>query len=309
MTIFCSDCSIEAGEQHFATAPRVDHWLMLEYTGAWGSKAIPESDLAPAVKARFGGWGDSIPFTKSLFIKHNRTNERGIIRLFVALTSETFPALYQFELEGYDALLTFDLEAVLRRDPRFDAHLQRDPLVIVCTNGRRDVSCAKYGQPVYAAFTEQTPGWAWEVTHIGGHRFAGTLALLPDGLIYGRVNADDVPDLIEAARDRYVVIDKLRGRACYDAPVQAAEYFLRGITGIQAINGLRYESIRQLAESLWSVRFEAAADNQRHEVHVRRELSTWTTYESSGDPEPKHMPQFHFVEHHEIRRKAPRCEG
>jgi hypothetical protein len=306
MALYCSECSREVGEQVFATAPRVDQWVLLEYAGAWGSKAIPESDLAPEIKARLNGWGDGIPFTKTLFIKQGTPGAK--VRLFVALTSETQPALYRFELNHYADLLTFDLESVLRRDPRHADQLQRDPLLLVCTNGRRDVSCAKYGIPVYQACAAQTPGWTWESSHVGGHRFAATFVMLPDGLMYGRVDVDDVPNLLEAQRDRYIVIDKLRGRSCYDAPVQAAEYYLRGITGLRAINALRFVSIREEGASAWSVRFDTM-ENQQHEVHVRRELSTWTTYESSTDAEPKPMPQFHFVEHQQLRRRAPRCEG
>lgn len=307
MTIFCSECSRAVGEQVFATAPRVDQWVLLEYMGTWGAKAIPESDLAPEVKARLSAWGDGIPFTKALFIKQGQMGAK--IRLFVALTSETHPVLYRFELDRYEDVLTFDLDAVLRRDPALAGNISRDPLILVCTNGRRDVSCAKYGVPVYAAFAEQTPGWTWESAHMGGHRFAATLVTLPDGVMYGSVAVDDVPTLVEAGRDRYVVIDKLRGRTCYEPPVQAAEYYLRGITGIRAIHGLRFESLREQGESAWSARFEETENHQRHEVHVRRELSEWTTYESSADAEPKAMPQFHFVAHHEVRRKAPRCEG
>lgn len=307
MTLFCSECSREVGEQVFGTAPRADVWVLVEYTGAWGSKAIPESDLAPEIKARLLEWGDSIPNAKVLFVKQG---ERGdAIRLFVALTSETYPVLYRFDLARYDDLLTFDLGAVLRRDSALETQLQRDPLILVCTNGRRDVSCAKYGLPVYQAFAEQTPGWTWESTHVGGHRFAATLVMLPDGVCYGHVDVDNVPELVEAERDRYVVIDKLRGRVAFEQPVQAAEYYLRGITGERALTGLRFVSIRQEGESTWSVRFESTIDHQRHEVHVRREPSSWVSYESSTDAAPRPFPQFHFVEHQVLRRKAPRCEG
>jgi len=306
MTLFCSECSVEAGETIFASAPRTDQWVLVEYTGAWGAKAIPESELAPEVKARLNGWADNIPFTKVLFIKQGEMD--ATVRVFVALTGETFPALYKFELDSYDALLTFDLDAVLRRDSQFEAHLQRDPLILVCTNGRRDISCAKYGLPVYQALAEQTPGWAWESSHIGGHRFAGTLVTLPDGVYYGRLDVDDVPELVAAQMNRYLLVERVRGRVAYDQPTQAAEYYLRGITGERLLDGLRFVSIREIGERHWSARFEAD-DGHTHEVQVRRAPSEWVAYESSTDAEPRHFPQFHLVEHAEMRRKAPRCEG
>ena len=305
--VFCSECSRAVGEQVFGTAPRADVWLLLEYYGAWEAKAVPQSDLPAAVKDRLLGWGEAIPHTKVQLIK--RAEPGAAIRFFVALSSQIDPVLYRFELDSYEALLTFDLDAVLRRDPALDASIARDPLIAVCTNGRRDVSCAKYGVPVYDELIKHAPQWAWQITHLGGHRFAGTMVALPDGACYGYVDPDNVAEIVANVRDRYVTIDKLRGRSCFDPPVQAAEYYLRGITGSRSLPGVRFVSIRETGESAWSVRFDLLVDGTRHEIHLRRALSEWTTYESSKDAEPKHMPQFHFVEHQQLRRKAPRCEG
>ena len=306
MALFCNECSREVGEQVFGTAPRVDVWLLLEFTGAWGVQAVPESELPPEVKARLIGWGDSIPNTKVQLIKQGEKGAK--IPFFVALTSLESPVVYKFDLDSYDDLLAFDLDAVLRRESRYEDNVHRDPLILVCTNGRRDISCAKYGLPVYQALAEQTPGWAWESTHIGGHRFAGTLVTLPDGVYYGRLDVDDVPELVAAQMNRYLLVERVRGRVVYDQPTQDADYYLRGITGERLLDGLRFVSIREIGERHWSVRF-AADDGHTHEVQVRRAPSEWVAYESSTDAEARHFPQFHLVEHAEMRRKAPRCEG
>lgn len=305
--IYCSECSRAVGEQVFGTAPRTDVWILLEYDGAWGAKAIPESDLPGAVKQQMLAWGEAIPNCKTLFIKGGARGEG--VRLFVALSSERDPVLYRFELPDFDALLALEMDAILKRDPRFDAHRHADSLIAICTNGRRDVSCAKYGLPVYREMTQHVPGWAWEVTHIGGHRFAGTMVILPDGVVYGQVDPDDAKEIAQKTRDRYVIAEKLRGRTCYDAPVQAAEYYLRGITGERALPGLSLLSVQTQGEAAWSVRFEVLSDGSRHEIHLRRALSDWVSYESSTDAEPRQFPQFHLVEHIPLRRKAPRCEG
>jgi hypothetical protein len=305
--VYCSDCSRAVGEQVFGTAPRTDVWILLEYEGAWGAKAIPESDLPGPVKQQLNAWSDSIPNCKTLLIKGP---SRGAgVRLFVALSSERDPLLYRFELPTLDAILSLNMPAILRRDPGYDSNCQADPLIAVCTNGRRDVACAKYGLPVYRELAQQVPGWTWEVTHIGGHRFAGTLVVLPDGLVYGRLDADDAQEIAQKTRDRSIVLEKLRGRTCYDAPVQAAEHYLRGITGERALPGVSLISVREQGDTAWSVRFKVLSDGSRHEIHLKRQISDWVSYEGSADPEPRHFPQFHLVEHLPLRRKAPRCEG
>src|SRR5690606_21888578 len=61
----CSAISREAGEQLFGTAPRIDVWFLLEYTGRWEPEALdsalPEpvkramsAQLETAAPARFG---------------------------------------------------------------------------------------------------------------------------------------------------------------------------------------------------------------------------------------------------------------
>jgi hypothetical protein len=51
-------------------------------------------------------------------------------------------------------------------------------MLLVCTNGRRDVCCALWGQRFYAAAAALLPN-VWQTTHLGGHRFAATAVSLP----------------------------------------------------------------------------------------------------------------------------------
>ena len=69
------------------------------------------------------------------------------------------------------------------------------PLWLVCTNGRRDRCCAEIGRPITAALAERWPEATWETTHLGGHRFSGTLLALPSGHTLGRL---DVASAVEA---------------------------------------------------------------------------------------------------------------
>lgn len=292
--VYCNECSRDAGERLFASAPRADVWLMLEYGGPWGAKALPESDFPPLLKSRLQSWLDATPNSKFLFIKQRDGATVGP-RLYVALTREVDPRLYAFELASYDDLLALDLDAVARGDSAFDSALTDEPMLIVCTNGRRDIACAKYGLPVYNALVEQGSVDVWQSTHMGGHRFAGVVAALPSGVCYGHLDADDAPDLLAAVRAGEVLVENTRGRSCYDAPVQAADYFLRGITGVVAVDGFRLQSLTPTAADTWTVCFDVPSEARAYDVTVRRALSDFTTYESTGDVERKHVPQFHLV--------------
>ena len=49
---YCSDLSIRAEEPLTATATPTTVFLLLEYNGAWGEKALDESELPQPIKTR-----------------------------------------------------------------------------------------------------------------------------------------------------------------------------------------------------------------------------------------------------------------
>ncbi|MEL7332964.1 MAG: sucrase ferredoxin, partial [Cyanobacteria bacterium J06560_2] len=65
--------------------------------------------------------------------------------------------------------------------------------VLVCTHGMRDKCCARFGQPFFKAAErlETKPAFkdvrVWRVSHIGGHRFAPTAIVLPEGRYYAHL--------------------------------------------------------------------------------------------------------------------------
>ena len=88
----------------------------------------------------------------------------------------------RLRLRSYDELLAVDLGA--------DGEPVVDPLVLVCGHGRRDACCARLGRPLYDALLPELAAESlWLSSHQGGHRFAPNLLWLPDGLLFGRVEA------------------------------------------------------------------------------------------------------------------------
>lgn len=295
--VYCAECSRMVGEQLYGTAPRTDVWILLEYTGPWNARALPQSDLPDAVKAHIDGWLNRLSNPKFQFIKQNDTPGTSGYTLFVALARELRPLLFEFQLDDYADLLKLDLPALEANPGAYQAYQRKSPIFTVCTNGRRDISCARYGQPIYSALNKVAGVNAWQTTHMGGHRFAATMACLPFGVVYGRVDADEVETLVTDYRAGKLQLDRLRGRSCYDAPVQAAEYYLRGILGIDALLGVELVSIEPLPDTGWTVRFHTPHDGQRYSIRLESRLSDWKVFESSGDAEPKAMPQFHLIDH------------
>jgi hypothetical protein len=299
--IFCSECSLAAGEQRFATAPRADVWLLLEHGGKWGNKALPESDLAQPIKQQINGWMSDLSNPKFLFIKRGRRAEPdGDERLtfFVAVSSAHDPKLYQFQLESYDDLLTLDVPAVVQGDSAYAAFRRNEPIFTVCTNGKRDFSCSKYGAAMYAELEKGVGTAVWQSTHIGGHRFAPAFVMHPLGACYGHVEPSEYAALIDHCKAGTLMLNRLRGRSCYAAPVQAADYYLREQLGLSGVADVKLVDMVTNGGDSWTVRLETTADQIVHTLTVETYLSEWKVFKSSLDEEEEAVPQFRLSEYH-----------
>lgn len=289
---FCSDLSRESGEPMFGTAPAVDVWFLLEYGGPWLAKATEDNDLSPATQAWLHG---ALALTKRgriQFIKQSRTPSATGITFFVALAREVAPLLYEFHFDSYDDLHSLDLARLLAGDAGRE-HLRPDPLYLVCTNGRRDRCCARLGLALYQALAEQVGDAAWQTTHLGGHRFAPTLAAFPDGTCYGRLAVEDLEPLVQAQQAGQLYLSHLRGRSCYASLVQAAEYFLRQETGQRAGDAYRLLGAQSGGDNAWLVRIAEPATGAIHQLTVQQTAVTRPV--GCSPAKSKSLPQFHLV--------------
>ncbi|MTD13657.1 hypothetical protein GIS00_06835 [Nakamurella sp. YIM 132087] len=110
-------------------------------------------------------------------------------------------------------------------------------LLAVCTNGKRDRCCAILGRPLVRALEQAYPGSVLEISHLGGHRFAGTALLLPWGYSYGNLTAVGALQVAHAAQQGLIEPRWLRGRADLEPAGQAADVHLRQQLGAPAAPG------------------------------------------------------------------------
>lgn len=296
---FCSTSSREAEEQLFGTATRADYWLALEVPLAWGKKAFEDSDLPAAVKARLDEVLQGRPNARLQLIKRGGAFDGEGIAFFVAVNHEEQPNLYEFRLERYEDLLTLDIPGIFAEQEAFWAHDRKAPLFLVCTNGKRDACCAKFGLPVYEAFQAYAGEEAWQTTHFGGHRFAANVVTLPHGVFYGYLTAEDVPTIVDAQRAGTVNLPRSRGRACYEEHVQAAETFLRQRTGLLELYRFKLIEIQALTPDEWTFHFGNLRTGQTYCVQVRREPAPVPVLKSCGEARPSQLTRFVLVDYGE----------
>lgn len=255
---FCAELAAANGEPVGATASRVDRWLLLEYRGLWSPEPLRGSMLDESVKAHLGELL-SRPRSRLLFIRRPRSHHHGIL-CYTALTRERGPELFLRRFDQHEELVGLDLFGADRGEPL------DHPLFAVCTHGKRDRCCARYGRPLYDAVADQVDReWVWQCTHVGGDRFAGNLVCFPEGLCFGRVGLGDVWPLLDDYLAGKIHLDRYRGRCCYPFGVQAAEEAVRRATGLTG-----FDDVRLVSADGDLVVLEAGG--KRYEAEVAKEL-------------------------------------
>jgi hypothetical protein len=207
-----------------ASAPEASRaWLLVEHPGPWPHEAAEAAQPAPL--------GDLVRAAAELGIRVQMIRRPGRRRVgdvrtvFVGWTAGRAPWLRIGSVSAIaPGLGERDLkELAAGATPSFGA-ATGEPVFLVCTHGKRSACCARFGAPLAQALATRHRGQVWETTHVGGHRFAANLVILPHGLYYGPVGVDAATAAIGAYQRGAVAPGRYRGRAGQPKPVQEAEY-------------------------------------------------------------------------------------
>lgn len=250
----CSIASAEHGEPLAGTAATALTWLLVEQPGPWGTKALTASRLdealGRALEARAAAAGVRVALIRrpGRHADSHRPRRRAV---YAARTAPGAGPLRAATVGDPAELLDWDLTAFAEGGPAYDG----DPLALVCTNGRRDRCCAVRGRPLAAELAAAGAAEVWEVTHIGGHRFAPTMLVLPYGYAYGRMDAQGAKEVLDAVRSGEILLNGCRGRSAYDRRGQTADLAVRALTGEVRADALSVEGrvVRHRDGRAWDV--------------------------------------------------------
>lgn len=231
MSFRCAAASLLRDEPVAGTATHVRTWLLLEHTGPWGNDALLDARLPEGLGAELKRRAGEHRAKILLIRRFSSAPDGEGLRVFAAHADPERPRLESGRLTDEREILDLDLGS-FRRGGSSGLTPYDGSLFCVCTNGRHDACCAERGRPVARTLDRAHPEETWEVSHIGGDRFAGNMVVLPHGLYYGRL--DPVSAIAVAGSHLAGELDlaHLRGRASHPMPVQAAEVFLRRELGV-----------------------------------------------------------------------------
>ena len=240
-TAGCAAICRQLAEPLIGTAPTAAvGWLLIEHPGPWPAFGLPPD--IPAPLARFANQALEHGVRTQLIRRPDRMGRQVGAGTPIVMVGGGPPGRKWLEQRA----LT-DPHLLSGLDPSRIAHSQPlgfgvpvDAALLVCTHGRREVCCARFGRPVARALAARFGSVVWETTHVGGDRFAANLVVLPTGAYYGRLDPGSAVTVAEMALEGRITLDQFRGCAGLPAAVQAAECLLRRALGAVAASAVRY---------------------------------------------------------------------
>lgn len=262
----CSAEALARDEAVFATASLVSSWLLIEQSGAWGPDALAESkfptEIADELERRASG-------VRILLIRHRSASDDAPVYFKAHSGSDgNPPSLVTVPLRDPSTLLDVDFEALANGETGRGESVDH-PIYLVCTHGRHDICCADKGRPLYREMSAARPDRTWEVSHLGGDRFAGNLLILPRGDYFGRVEPEDAENLVTSYESGRLDLAHHRGRSVQPRLVQAAEHFVRESEGLVRFDDLKVTAYRRPDHDRAEVEFRGQVGAIRVEVVAR----------------------------------------
>jgi hypothetical protein len=293
---FCAQLARDTADPFIGTATRADSWLLIEYTAVWERREIESSYLPPQVKT----WIEQIKqqATQTRFIKRDGRKSSNI-NVFFVITLEQRQTIYRFQFTRYEDLLTLDLAALRAGAQRYEPYRYQAPLFLVCTHGKHDACCAKFGMPVYHEFERLAGEHTWQSSHVGGDKFAANVICFPYGIYYGRVAISEVGEIIATCNASQLYLNRYRGRSCYLPIVQAADYLLRVRTEQTDLGAFRLASAQQTQDGQWWICFENRQNGIEHCLLLQERISEKPVYRTICHPEGKNILRSYQLRYYE----------
>ena len=266
----CSGLWSDAALPALGSAPFSRFWLALEQNGAWGAKALVESDLDVAVGQRLADLcaehgGNAVLIRQPGDHKDVEGEPRRVLlsggpfdNPWIGTTTVDDPAdLVQL----FESWVGGDLD-VMPEWLEPEGHV-----LLVCTNGKRDRCCAIKGRPIANALAaqEEFSDRVWESSHLHGHRFATTALALPMAQMFARLDEALGRRILNEGTPLPVGEFHDRGRTLLSAPLQVADVVVRNELHATDQSSLEYtgpdadgivEVLNRTDRRTWRVRVE-----------------------------------------------------
>lgn len=286
---FCSRNSLSRQEPLSATASNYQAFILIEYPAPFPGRlsdtkidAAWMEDINRLAKERQA---------KVILIRNSRTTAEHLKVIFVDARRRTWCS-HTFTGHAYKFFsLKLFIEAV-------DTLWHRELFFLVCTNGKKDKCCAKFGLPVFQALEKLGQFPVYEASHFGGDRFAGNAILMPHGIYYGRLSPDQSKQLTTATERGQILPEHYRGISSLNFARQTAECWLRKHLNNSDIHFPVTFLGQQVDDDLTTMRLAAAG--RQFQVKLKKKISAEPYFLTCKSSTPEPVVRYEIVSAEEL---------
>lgn len=195
------------GEPTLGTAPRESSYLLIRLAKPWPGKLKKLEEIKRFIKQLDRELDGRAPEPKVI-----ATPELESAALLIRWTPEG-TLCQSLPLSSSAAV-----QALLK-----PAQGERRQLYLVCTHGSRDRCCGTLGYPVYQALKEQSGRQVYQVSHLGGHRYAPLVLAMPEWRFFGHLNPETALDLDRCLSEGKPYLEGYRGQGRLSKYAQVVE--------------------------------------------------------------------------------------
>lgn len=220
---FCAAESVLRGENLLGTATESACYLLVEHDGAWPTnraKILEPDGIGCQLRAALEGFVIKCPEDVHILLIRGRCRS-STRKVYLVRSNRGDSCGGYWELDPASEITTEQLVSA------YESPTAIPEILLICTHGKKDKCCAKFGYPVFDRMRAELQGVeVYQCSHVGGDRFAANVIWLPYGIYLGHVHAE-LEYVITKIRERKIPLDHYRGVAHLPSAAQFLEGFSR----------------------------------------------------------------------------------
>ena len=194
---FCANLSRAAGEDIISSASTYETYIFVECPYPWAAKILDSKHLPVNLRAVVEEIQDTQRSVRFLLMTADKYQDKDETKVIIFQRKPGFSDGYhkfEFTAEHIEKVASILRNIFISKTQTLPSMKSKVRDFFICTHGSRDRCCARYGYPFYrqalamAADLDLENVRFWQVSHIGGHRFAPTMISFPDGRYYGALD-------------------------------------------------------------------------------------------------------------------------
>ena len=275
---FCSLMTRQIGEPLAGTAPFAKHFVLITWPKKYWQYEALESK---------GGFPEGL---KEWMMTQSEISGKVTIRLVSrkGINNESTDIYIYPEKMHYSNVLPEEISGVLKShfldvcNPENSAKKIEKDHILVCTHGRHDKCCAKFGSQLAENLRDHLKDQqdnieVFDSSHLGGHRFAPTMIDFPSGRAYGHLTTEEIPDYFESRKHGLVYGKAYRGAVFLSELVQVAEAYVQRFRSSKQWNcQVRITDIENLSEK--NFRCHASFNNPENGIASQTDIPNKLTF-------------------------------